>query len=256
MPVHDWSDALPGDFHDFHQDWSIAIKRALNDGKLPDDYYAMVEQREPKKEIDILTLRSPHAEPPETWRSSGGGGVMTLETAPPKVQTVETFDEDDYSPLANVIGIRHVSGDVPVAFIEIVSPGNKDRLKAVEAFCDKIADAVENGRHFLMIDILPPTPPAPGGMHESFAQRHAAGTDTVATEDRPLVFASYRANLTTSGYRPEAFINQVALGEKLPPMPVFLSSRHYVEVPLEETYSATWVVTPQRVRDRVLASAA
>ena len=45
MPVHDWTRVDAGIFHDFHQNWVMEIKLALNRGLLPRDYYALTEQR-------------------------------------------------------------------------------------------------------------------------------------------------------------------------------------------------------------------
>jgi hypothetical protein len=58
-------------------------------------------------------------------------------------------------------------------------------------------------------------------------------------EDRPLAFASYRAD------RPvEAFVNHLAVGDELPDMPLFLSRTKYSDVPLESTYSAAFAGMP------------
>jgi hypothetical protein len=43
MPIHDWSKVQSGNFHDFHQDWTIEIRRTLNSGLLPPGYSAVVE---------------------------------------------------------------------------------------------------------------------------------------------------------------------------------------------------------------------
>jgi hypothetical protein len=44
MPIHDWTRVEAGIFHDFHHGWIEEIKRTLNAGLLPDDYYALAEQ--------------------------------------------------------------------------------------------------------------------------------------------------------------------------------------------------------------------
>ena len=44
MPIHDWSRVEAGIFQDFHHAWVEQIKRSLNDGVLPDDYYATGER--------------------------------------------------------------------------------------------------------------------------------------------------------------------------------------------------------------------
>ena len=44
MPVHDWTRVSAGTFHDFHCTWIPEIKNRLNEGGLPAEYYAQVEQ--------------------------------------------------------------------------------------------------------------------------------------------------------------------------------------------------------------------
>jgi hypothetical protein len=56
MPVHDWTRVSAGTFHDFHQAWIIAIRDALNDGLLPEGYYAMAEQVAGRPHPDVLAL--------------------------------------------------------------------------------------------------------------------------------------------------------------------------------------------------------
>src|SRR3954452_3039919 len=57
MPIHDWARVDAGIFHDFHHAWIEEIKRALNAGLLPDDYYAMAEQQAGGFGPDVLTLQ-------------------------------------------------------------------------------------------------------------------------------------------------------------------------------------------------------
>src|SRR5207244_11703001 len=57
MAVHDWTRVEAGIFHDFHHAWIEEIKRALNNGVLPDDYYALAEQFAAGLGPDVLTLQ-------------------------------------------------------------------------------------------------------------------------------------------------------------------------------------------------------
>ena len=43
MALHDWTRVDPGIFHDFHVAWIGELRRALNSGVLPADYYALAE---------------------------------------------------------------------------------------------------------------------------------------------------------------------------------------------------------------------
>ena len=77
MPIHDWTRVRSNQFHDFHQSWTIAIRNALNAGRLPPGYFAMVEQKAGGPEADAITLElvSPVEPTP-------GGTAVALQ--PPK----------------------------------------------------------------------------------------------------------------------------------------------------------------------------
>jgi hypothetical protein len=47
-------------------------------------------------------------------------------------------------------------------------------------------------------------------------------------------------------------LNAVAVGDRLPEMPVFLDTKTYIRVPLEETYEATWKFCPDEFKERVM----
>src|SRR5277367_604011 len=59
VPIHDWTRVDAGIFHDFHHAWIEQIKRALNRGVLPPEYYAMAEQITGNIGPDVLTLERP-----------------------------------------------------------------------------------------------------------------------------------------------------------------------------------------------------
>ena len=103
MPIHDWTRVEDGIFHHFHHSWIEELQRALNAGRLPDDYYAMTAM--------------PHESPP-----SGNIGLLT---APPRVRLAGESEMEFYLRKQNTVTVRHVSGDRIVAMIEVVSPGNK-----------------------------------------------------------------------------------------------------------------------------------
>ena len=58
MPVHDWTRVEAGIFHAFHVAWVPEIQKALNDGLLPEGYYALAEQHAGRAIADILTLHA------------------------------------------------------------------------------------------------------------------------------------------------------------------------------------------------------
>lgn len=245
MPVHDWTRVVAGNFHDFHHTWITSIKHRLNHGLLPNGYYALAEQVAQGPVPDVLTL-----ERQDEWPSSSGDSttVMTLTATPPQIRYKEEVDVSIYARRADRIAIHHVNGDRVVAYIEIVSPGNKYSRRAVEQFQEKIAEALERGCHVVMLDILPPGRHDPSGMHAAFWNRHFESSHGV-TEDEPYGVSSYCADLVPHGY-----FEPVGLGRPLPNIPLFLTTDSYVNLPLEETYLVAWEDVPDRWKQVLIAS--
>jgi Protein of unknown function (DUF4058) len=50
MPIHDWTRVDAGLFHDFHQDWTIELRRSLNAGLLPPGFTALTDQHEAEED--------------------------------------------------------------------------------------------------------------------------------------------------------------------------------------------------------------
>ncbi len=139
MPVHDWTVVDSGVFHDFHQRWIISICNALNDGLLPDDYYAMAEQVTSGAIPDVVTLeRVARANDQELNEASTVSFVSDfgLPLSMLRLKRVYNHEADLelYAARSTHVVIRHVSGDRVVGFIEIVSPGNKHSAIALRNF--------------------------------------------------------------------------------------------------------------------------
>src|SRR5438309_4152179 len=111
MTIHDWTRVEAGIVHDFHHAWIEEIKRALNRGGLPGDYYALAEQRAAGLGPDVLTLQGSGngEEGGDTSPTSGAGGTATLTA--PKVQPTDETDLAFYQRKQSRIAVRHVSGD-------------------------------------------------------------------------------------------------------------------------------------------------
>src|SRR4029078_3142495 len=58
MPIHDWTRVSAGGFHNFHQDWTIEIYRALNRGLLPPGFTAYTDLRAGGWEPDVVTIQT------------------------------------------------------------------------------------------------------------------------------------------------------------------------------------------------------
>ena len=234
MPVHDWTRMQSGDFHHFHQRWINALTDALNGGVLPPDYMAMTEQVTGRPIPDVVTLRTDKRK-----RDSGG---VAVATAPPSARVVSRFEKINYAKRADRIAIRHGRGEV-VAIIEIVSPGNKDSRNSIRAFVEKAAEILNQGVNLLVVDLFPPTPRDPQGIHKVIWDEF--GDEPFAfLPEKPLTIASY-----VGGDLPVAYVESVGVGDALPSMPIFLSPDYYVPAPLETTYQEAWAVFPAILKD-------
>lgn len=189
---------------------------------------------------DVLTLTTRRAESP----SPPPDGAVALAEAPPKVSVHMSADEDTtYRMTRRTLAIRHRSGRRIVAMIEILSPGNKDGEQHLEQFVDKAVTALRQGIHLLVIDLHPPGPWDPLGIHGEIWPIVGGGSFTVPAE-RPLTLAAYLADRF-----PEAFIETIGVAEPLPDMPLFLSTDWYILTPLERAYAAAYRGMPSIVKD-------
>jgi hypothetical protein len=230
MPIHDWTRVRANRFHDFHQRWTVAICNALNAGRLPPGYFAMVEQKAGGPEPDIITLEL-------TSPATSAPGGVGIDLHPPKARFVARTEAAGYARKANRITVRHPDGEV-VAVIEIVSPGNKGSRHAIRAFARKAVELLHAGVHLLIVDLFPPGRRDPEGIHKVVWDR-LHEEPFALPPDKPLTVAAYAA-----GTEMVAYVEPVAVGDPLPDMPVFLTADRYIPCPLEATYQTAWEQFP------------
>lgn len=244
MPLHDWTRVASGLYHHFHQGWCWELGRALNRGRLPPHLTAIVEQRKEEKEVDLLAVMVD--EPDAADEGTGGGATAVLER--PRTRISRKADVDHYAEKASRVVIRHHLGRI-VAFIEIVSPGNKDGVSALRKFVEKVESSVRQGVHVLVVDPFPPTPRDPDGLHKLIWDNFVVEDFALpAGQDRTLASYEHEARGAFA-----AHIEPVGVGDALPDMPLFIAPGAHILVPLEETYLAAWDGTPAPIRRLVEA---
>jgi hypothetical protein len=219
MPIHDWSRVYAGLFHHFHQQWTCKICDALNAERLPKGYAALIEQ-------------------------SGAGIYPELVGFDRSARLGRMSDVEGYAAKANRIAIHHPLQNV-VAVIEILSLGNKNSRRGLRMFVQKSLDCLQRGDHLVIIDLFPPSRHDPRGIHPAIWDE-ISEVPFALPANRPLTVASY-----CSGESKMAFVNQVAVGELLPDMPLFLDPDTYVLTPLEAAYLAAWETCPEEFREAV-----
>ena len=245
MPIHDWSRVPAGLFHHFHQHWAVSICDALNAGRLPRGFYALLEQHAAGVIPDVVTLqRGPRSK----VLPDRSGGIAVAE-APPKTRFVsQASDEEIYAAKADRIVVYNPLGDI-VAVIELVSPGNKNSRHAIRSFVEKTLDFLRQGIHILIIDLFPPSRRDPQGIHKVIWDEVQEEAFELPS-DKPLTLVAYSA-----GVPKKAYVDPVAVGDTLPDMPVFLESATYILAPLEATYLATWETCPEPLRELIATPA-
>jgi hypothetical protein len=239
MPIHDWTRLESGDFHHFHQGWIVEISNALNRGLLPPGYVAMTEQVTGRPIPDVVTLQSSDLD-------DDSGGVAIAQ-APPSARLKARIEKVNYAKRADRVVIRHGRGKV-VAIIEIVSPGNKDSRNSIRAFVEKAAEILSQGISLLVVDLFPPTPRDPHGIHQAIWDE-LGDEPFEEVQGKPLVAASF-----LGGDLPAAYVEPLGVGDALPSLPIFLSLDRYVPAPLEATYQRAWDVFPAMLKRLMGAS--
>ncbi len=237
MPMHDWTLVRSGTYHNFHYRWIASIMDRLNAGLLPPGFFAMAEQFVGRPETDVVALQtsSPAKDP-----MIGNGGVA-VATQRPITRFVLTLEQERYARKAHRIAIHHEVGEV-VAVIEVVSPGNKDRKHSLRSFVEKAVELIDQGVNLLIVDPFPPGHHDPQGIHKAIWDEFTDQPFELPP-DKPLTLAAYQAEPTKTAY-----VEPIAVGDRLPDMPLFLCEEVYVSVPLEETYQTTWNVLPAELR--------
>ena len=238
MPIHDWTRVSAGGFHNFHQDWTIEIYRALNRGVLPAGYMAFTDLKVNGVEPDAVTIRTDPVAP--------SGGLAVADT-PPQVRQAARAESEvgTYARRGNRVLIRHNYGPV-VAVIEVISPGNKNSRHAVRAFTSKAVEFLRSGVSVLFVDLFPPTRRDPDGLHRLVWEELSDEPFDPRPPDKPLSIAAIDAGDPLTVY-----VEPLAVGDLLPDGPLFLAPGRYVNVPFEATYRAAWEVTPTPIRDEV-----
>lgn len=203
----------------FHSAWATYVAEALNE-QLPEDYFA-----EPNAqfsiEIDVATWEEP------------GGPVRQVQprldwTPPAPTATLPLVIVTD---VVEVRIIRGEGGPVLAGAIEFVSPSNKDRPLAREAFVSKCAAYLQQGAGLLVVDIVTERR---ANLHQELLSR--VSPETLSGPDADLYAAAYRP--FTRGGQPtlELWHETLRLGGPLPTLPLWLRGGFQLPVNLEATY--------------------
>ena len=246
MPLHDWTRVTPNDFHGFHVLWISALSNTLNQGLLPPGYYALPEHVVPPYAPDVLTLATGERDALPQWPEGGdgGGGGVAVATETEVEVTLTAGPRKREKPPERHITVRHAEGRRLVAVIELVSPGNKAKAAAIRGLVEKSAALLANGIHLSIIDVFPNPPRLPRGFGGAI-WRSIRGAEA---EYAPKFSRTHAAFAARDGGGCVAQFQSSEVGSPLPRLPLYLTERGCILLPLEETYQAAWAGYPKPLR--------
>ncbi len=111
----------------------------------------------------------------------------------------------------------------------------------MRTFVDECVDLLDQQVNLLIIDPFPPGAHDAGGIHQVISAVYS-DEPFALPPDKPFTFVAYQASPLLTAY-----VEPVAVGDPLPDMPLFLFDDQGINVPLEETYQATWRVLPREI---------
>ncbi len=156
MPMHDWTRATAGTYHDFHWKWIAAISNDLNARLLPPGFFAMAEQIFGGPAPDVVTLHDWPDAPAVGADARGAVATLPEPTAPAVAESIVQANQH-YLRKKSQIAIKHEVGHV-LSVIELVSPGNKHSRIEIDRLQKKAAELIHSGVHLLVVDPFPPSP--------------------------------------------------------------------------------------------------
>ena len=211
----------------FHGAWAAAIARLLNQGVLPPGYYAVpLADHDGPTEIDVAALREHQASAPEgapqAWAPPAPGLAVAVELPAVDAVEVQVFADDGDPRLA--------------AAVELVSPRNKDRPQARQAFAVKCVGYLQQGSSVVVVDTVT----------TRRADLNAAILDLLGVEGDAAVLplglsaVSYQAvGRDEEAQELRLWPAPLALGEPLPTLPLWIAADFSVPLDLERSYQAT-----------------
>ncbi len=237
MPLRDhfhspWSD--DNYWEGFHSAWANTIVRHLNGSLLPERFRAVPQVHlGAAVETDVATFeRLTSANGAST--ESGSSALATTVWAPPEptqTLTAEFLAQD----VCEVRVYDAERGMRLVGAIEFVSPGNKDRPEAPQAFVAKCAAYLLEQVALIVVDVVTQRR---ASLHQALLRLVAPGHTSEGVP--PLYAAAYRSRPENGRLdQLDTWAVSLAVGQTLPTLPLWLPGDAPVPIELEMSYEET-----------------
>lgn len=205
----------------FHGAWAAAMARQLNQGILPSGYDAvpLIDQARREPEAGF------RADGPRTWSAPAPSLAVAVDLPAVDGVEVQVFADDGDPRLA--------------AAIELLSPRNKDRPAARQAFAVKCVGHLQEGSGLVVVDTVTTRR---ADLNGAILSLLGLDSESAAMPISSLSAVSYR----TVGREDESQELQLwpasmALGAPLPTLPLWIAPDFSVPLDLEDSYRMTCV---------------
>jgi hypothetical protein len=206
------------------------MARLLNQGVLPSGYYAVpLVDRDGPIEIDVATLRDQEAlgfaqnGESQTWMAPAPALAVAVDLATVDGVEVQVFADDGDPRLA--------------AAVELLSPRNKDRPAARQAFAVKCVGYLQQGSSVVVVDTVTTRR---ADLNSTILSLLGADVGAAALPLASLSAVSYRAvGREEESQQLEVWPAPLALGQPLPTLPLWIASDFSVPLDLEASYQMT-----------------
>lgn len=219
----------PRRWEGFHHAWAILIAQQLNQGILPEGYFAEPEiSLGPALEINVATM-----ELPAGGDATPGDWAGTAVWSPPRPRFSARVDFAHLDS-CEIQVIQDLGGAELRAAIELISPANKDRAGSRRTFAAKCAGYLRRGINLVIVDVVTART---ANLHRELAEvLELRGRPADWESATGLYAVAYRAVTVQERPRVEVWPEALALGRGLPTLPLWLGLDLCVPLDLETSY--------------------
>lgn len=204
-------------WHAFHNSWATYLAAALN-RQLPEGYFA---EANVQFGIEIYVAAF----------DEGGPDLANQWTPPAPTATVAFAAATDQ---VEVLIYQQEGGPRLAGAIELVSPANKDRADHRGAFVSKCQTYLNRGVGLVVVDVVTDRH---ANLHAELLTRLQVAVDPATPGG--LYAAAYHPTERDGAATLDYWVEPLAIGQPLPPLPLWLRGGVCLRVDLEETYTRT-----------------
>jgi hypothetical protein len=214
----------------FHSKWANVLVDELNQNLLPEGYFAEPHiHMGPRIEVGAATLASHRPATPLAHDGvAGDSAVRRWSSSEPSLVMPAVFADTFEVQIINT-----EAGPTLVAAIELVSPANKDRLEHRRAFAVKCASYLSQGISLIIVDVVTSRH---ANLHDEVVHLLPDGDPYLFPASPLLYAAAYRPIRRDTGEQTEVWLVPLAVGGRLPILPLALTIDLTLPIDLETTY--------------------